>query len=60
MYIVLYYVVMKDSQIIEEKLLRNPILDYNLQKTALDCPFGLSYCNSLIFGLCTNLLSRLR
>ena len=38
MYIVLYYVVMRDSQIIEEKLLRNTILDYNLQKTSLDCP----------------------
>ena len=47
MYIVLYYVVMRDSQIIEEKLLRNTILDYNLQKTALDCllayPTGIAW-----------------
>ena len=47
---------MRDSQIIEEKLLRNAILDYNLKKTALDCPFSLSYWNSLSFGLYPNLL----
>ena len=51
---------MRDSQIIEEKLLRNAILDYNLKKTALDYPFSLSYWNSLSFGLYPNLLGRLR